>query len=219
MIKIEKFVFNSFQENTFVLYNEANECIIVDAGCYTPDEEQHLTSYIENNNLNPVRLINTHGHVDHVLGVEFLSKKYDLPLELHTDDKHLAETAQSYGTVFGFDATPISTIETALEDGMEINFGESSLTLFHVPGHSPGSIALFAPAEKFVVVGDVLFNGSIGRTDLPGGDYDTLMESILTKLLPLGDDVTVYSGHGPESSIGYEKISNPFIIEHIKNQG
>ena len=216
MIEIQKFVFNSFQENSFVLYNERGECILIDPGCYSSEEEQLMVQFIEENNLKPIRIINTHGHVDHILGVEYLSQKYSLPLEIHEEDKRLTELSPSYGSMYGFEVKVPSNIKTSLSDEMEIEFGESKLRLLHVPGHSPGSIAIFAENEKFVIVGDVLFKGSIGRTDLPGGDYDTLMKSIFQKLVPLGDEVTVYSGHGPETSIGYERISNPFILDSFE---
>lgn len=216
MIKIQKFIFNSFQENTFVLYNENNECIVVDAGCYQPHEEQELVDFIESRELKPVRLINTHGHVDHILGVQFLSQKYKLPLEIHTGDLRLVQVSDNYGSMYGFEVKVPTNIETNLVDEMELKFGGSNLKLFHVPGHSPGSVAIYAPKENFVIVGDVLFKGSIGRTDLPGGDYPTLMKSIFNKLLVLDESVTVYSGHGPETSIGYEKRSNPFILDSFE---
>ncbi len=213
MIKIKKLVFNSFQENTFVLYNEKDECIIIDSGAYEKHEQQELIDFIESNNLKPIGLMNTHGHVDHILGVQFLSEKYSLPLRVNSGDKKMVETADGYGSIYGFNVNVPKNIETNLEDGMLIEFGENTLKLLHVPGHSPGSIAFYADAEKFIIVGDVLFHGSIGRTDLPGGDYDTLMKSIFEKLLVLNDDTTVYTGHGPETSIGMEKMSNPFIID------
>ncbi|MEA3446326.1 MAG: MBL fold metallo-hydrolase [Bacteroidota bacterium] len=213
MIKIKQFIFNSFQENTFVLYNENNECIIIDAGAYDQHEQEELIAFIESRELKPLRLINTHGHVDHILGVQFLSRKYKLPLEIHEGDLRIVEMSANYGSMYGFDVDVPSNIDTGLVDGMAFNFGESILKLMHVPGHSPGSIAIYAPAEKFVIVGDVLFKGSIGRTDLPGGDYDILMRSIFDKLLTLDAEVVVYPGHMGETSIGYEKMSNPFILE------
>ena len=216
MIKIQKFIFNSFQENTFILYNENNECIIIDAGCYQAHEEDELVDFIESRELKPVRLINTHGHVDHILGVQFISQKYNLPLEIHSGDLRLVEVSDNYGGMYGFQVKVPTKIETNLVDDMEIKFGDSILKLFHVPGHSPGSMAIYAPKENFVIVGDVLFKGSIGRTDLPGGDYPTLMKSIFNKLLSLDDSVTVFSGHGPETSIGYEKMSNPFILDSFE---
>ena len=212
MINIKTFVFNGFQENTFVLFDETKECIIIDAGCYDNSEKENLVSFIENNNLKPVKLVNTHGHIDHLLGVNFLRGKYNIPFEAHKLDEPIVCSTNEYAELFGFSFNDSPTIDNYLNEIDEIKFGNSSLEIFHVPGHSPGSLAFYSKSQEFVIVGDVLFNGSIGRTDLPGGDYDTLIHSIKTKLLNLPENVEVLSGHGNNTSIAYEKKTNPFLI-------
>ena len=213
MIKVEKFVFNSFQENTYLLFDETKECIIIDAGCYDTFEKERIVKFIDDNNLKLVKLVITHGHVDHVLGLEYLSKKYNLTIEMHEEDIKLLKNVESYGGLYGFEVEGPKNISANLIDGGSISFGNSRLNILHVPGHSPGSIALHSPIDNFVIVGDVLFKGSIGRTDLPGGDYDILMNSIGSKLMTLDENTMVYSGHMGETTIGIEKRSNPFITE------
>ena len=215
MIKVEKFVYNSFQENTYVLFDETNECIIVDAGCYEDYEKENLVSFLDSKSLKPVHLICTHGHIDHILGMEFLCKKYNLYLEVHKGDLRIIEMVSTYGTMYGFDVETPSNVKGILEDGGKVLFGNSELDILHVPGHSAGSIALLSKEDKFAIVGDVLFKGSIGRTDLPGGDYDIIMDSIGRKLMTLDENTIVYSGHMSETTIGIEKRSNPFITEYF----
>ena len=212
MITIKTFVFNSFQENTYVLSDESGKCVIIDAGCNSDLEFDKLVKYISSNKLVPEKLLLTHGHVDHVLGVAKVCDYYKIETEAHEQELKLIKAAPEYGVVFGFNATPVPDISRFLEEGISINFGKSKLDVFHVPGHSRGSVALYSEADKFVITGDVLFKGSIGRTDLPGGDYDAIMKSISTKLLTLPDDTYVFPGHGPSTTIGIEKKSNPFLI-------
>ena len=212
MITIKTLIFNAFQENTYVLSDETGKCVIVDAGCESDAEFDKLTKYISSNNLIPGRLLLTHGHFDHVLGVAKLCAHYQIKVEAHNQDIDLIKRATEYGVVFGFNVTPVPEISLFLEEGIAVNFGNSKLAVFHVPGHSKGSVAFYSEVDKFVITGDVLFKGSIGRTDLPGGDYDAIMKSISTKLLTLPDDTTVFPGHGPSSTIGIEKKSNPFLI-------
>ncbi len=211
MITIKTFVFNAFQENTYLLYDETKECIIIDAGCYIENERNEISSFISDNNLTPKFLLNTHCHIDHILGNNFLAEKYNLKLRAHKDDSVLLANAVSYGSVYGFEIAEPVKIENEVDEQSEIKFGNSSLKPLYVPGHSPGSLAYYSAEDNFVIVGDVLFAGSIGRTDLPGGDYDTLINSINSKLLPLGDNVKVYTGHGPYTTIGAEIHSNPFL--------
>ncbi len=217
MIKVHRLVFNDFQENTYVLSAENGECIIVDAGCYSEDEQQVLVDFLKDNKLKPVRMINTHGHIDHILGAAFVCEEYGLKLELHEEDVPLVKNAPSYGSVWGFVVNKLPELDTAITNMEEVTLAENTLKLMHVPGHSKGSIAIYSEEDKFVLVGDVLFKGSIGRTDLPGGDYDILMKSIGTKLIVLDEETVVYSGHGPASSIGMEKRSNPFITDYFSN--
>jgi len=211
VINIKAFVFNPFQENTYVLSDETGECAIVDSGCFSEKEFNQLIAYISSNNFKPVRLIFTHGHFDHVLGLSKVSEYFQLKPEIHKLELYLTNDFVSQGEMFGFNTQSILQIKDFFLEGIPVHFGNSQLEVLHVPGHTLGSVAFFNSLDKFVVTGDVLFKGSIGRTDLPGGDYNVLMESINNKLLNLGDDVKIFPGHGPYSTIGQEKKSNPFL--------
>jgi len=212
MTLVAKFTFNPFQENTYVLHDETKECIIIDPGCYTQAERDELKRFIDDNGLKPVRLINTHCHLDHVFGNKFVADTYQLPLEIHEGElpvlNSLQEVCMKYGIPLPEPSPPAGGF---LKEGEVLEFGNSKLDILFTPGHSPASISFFSKESKFVIGGDVLFYGSIGRTDLPGGNFATLIESIKTQFFPLGDDVKVYSGHGPETSIGFEKENNPFL--------
>lgn len=212
MIIVKTFVFNAFQENTYVLSDKTGQCVIVDAGCNSDSEYTQLFNYILSEKLKPLLLLQTHGHVDHVLGAVRVLKEYGIPIRAHKQELDLVAQAQAHGAVFGLKLEAVPVISEFLEEGVSVVFGTSELQIFHVPGHSRGSVALYSASDKLVITGDVLFKGSIGRTDLPGGDYDTLMNSIFTKLLNLPDDTMVFPGHGPSSTIGIEKRSNPFLI-------
>lgn len=211
MIKITSFCFNPFEENTFVLSDESSEAIIIDPGCYDEDEKRILTKFIEANNLKPVKLLNTHAHLDHMLGNNYISAKYALGLEMNQADVDLLLAAPVYGQVWGIQPEPSPSPSNLLEEGDIIKFGNSELKVLYTPGHSKGSISFYCEKDHFAIVGDVLFNRSIGRTDLPGGNHDELIQSIREKLLPLGDEVRIYCGHGPETTIGFEKKHNPFL--------
>lgn len=211
VINIKKFVFNPFQENTYIVYDESGECVIIDAGCSTPDEQDILSEFIETSGLKPVKLINTHCHVDHIMGNGYIYKKFGLKTQAHKDETDNYENAPEHANLFGVKFSPPPSELIELKEGDKVKFGNSVLEILHLPGHSAGSLAFFNKVQKFVLVGDVLFKDSIGRTDLPGGNYETLMISIKEKLFSLGDEFVVYSGHGPESTIGEEKESNPFV--------
>ena len=211
MMKIKRFEFNAFQENTYILYDETKECMIVDAGCYSIEEESTLNQFIGNEGLKPVKLLNTHCHIDHILGVTYCREKYGIPFFAHTGDDILVERVVSQGSVFGFQVQPMQNPDYHIEENDIIRFGNSSLKALFVPGHSLGSIVFYSAEQKFILSGDVLFYGSIGRTDLPGGSYEMLINNITEKLLTLPEDTIVYSGHGPETSIGFEKKNNPFL--------
>jgi len=213
MIKIKSFTFNPFEENTFVLHDHTGEAVIIDPGCYERDEQLELSDYIDTNGLKPVKLLNTHAHLDHMLGNNFIAGHYHLQLEMHEKDVDLLMAATVYGQMWGINPEPSPRPGVLLAEGDVVRFGISELLVLYTPGHSQGSISFFSDAERFAIVGDVLFNSSIGRTDLPGGNYEELMSSIREKLLPLGDDVKIYCGHGPVTSIGYEKRYNPFLQE------
>ena len=211
-MEIHQITFNTFQENTFILWDNTTDCIIIDPGCYERNEELELVDFINKNNLNPVKLINTHCHIDHILGNKFVSEKWDLELYINKIDLPLLEGSGDIARMYGFENYKGSPYpKHYLEEGDILEFGESKLEILFTPGHAPGHICLFNKEEGFIVSGDVLFNGSIGRTDLPGGDFDTLIESIKTKLMTLQDETIVYCGHGPSTSIGRERLSNPFL--------
>ena len=211
-MEIHQITFNTFQENTFMLWDNTGDCIIIDPGCYEKNEELELVDFINKNNLNPVKLINTHCHIDHILGNKFVSEKWDLELYMNKIDLPLLEGSGDIARMYGFENYKGSPYpKHYLEEGDILEFGESKLEILFTPGHAPGHICLFNKEEGFIVSGDVLFNGSIGRTDLPGGDFDTLIESIKTKLMTLQDETIVYCGHGPSTSIGRERLSNPFL--------
>ncbi len=211
MIQIQSFVFSPFSENTYLLYDETKEAIIVDPGCYEPQEYQELNDFIKKNDLKPVGIYNTHAHIDHVLGVTKLKNTYKIPFALHRLDEPLLRAVKTYAPNYGFPTFDEPTVERWLEAGETVEFGDSSLKIIFVPGHAPGHAAFVNDAQKFVIGGDVLFRQSIGRTDLPGGDMNTLLSSIRTQLFTLPDDYTVYAGHMQPTSIGYEKKHNPFL--------
>ena len=212
MIRINSFAFNDFQINTYVLFNDNNECIIIDPGCYYESEKEQLKSFITKNKLNPILLLNTHGHIDHILGNAYVKATYNIPIAAHADDEFLINSSRDHGTVFGLNAEPSPPIDKYVDESESIKFGNEELKVLHVPGHSPGSVAVFNKSSNLIIVGDVLFNGSIGRTDLPGGDYNTLINSIKTKLFTLDDKMVVHPGHGPSTTITIEKQTNPFLI-------
>jgi len=208
---IAVFTFNPFAENTYILYDESGECAIFDPGCSNLDEQNQLVDFIETKGLKPTRLVNTHCHIDHVLGNRFVSEKYNLPLISHEGETSVLAMQPQISMMYGIAYNPSPEITEFLEDGDELIFGNTSLKVLFTPGHSPASISFYNEETGIVVGGDVLFQGSIGRTDLPGGDFDTLARSIKEKLYVLPDDVVVYSGHGPSTTIGVEKRTNPFV--------
>ena len=213
MIKIKQFTFNFFGENTFLLYDETKEAIIIDCGCITPDEEKTLSAFLNDNDLTLKRLLSTHYHFDHVIGNSYIFHKYGIRPEMHRDEKNtktptLNMQASKFGIPMSFeDIEPSRNIE----DNEEIHFGNSVLKAILAPGHSPASLAFYSETDNFIISGDVLFNSSIGRTDLWGGDYNTLISSIKNRFLTLPDNTTVYSGHGPSTTIGNEKANNPYL--------
>lgn len=211
MLQIASMTFNPFQENTYVLYDESGSCVIVDPGCYEPDEQQELKTFVTDNNLRVVQLINTHCHIDHVLGNEFVKQTYGVGLYIHKLDEPVLRSVSAYAPNYGFNQYQAATVDGYLEEGGEISFGNSRLSILFVPGHAPGHIAFYSAESRAVISGDVLFYNSIGRTDLPGGNFETLEASIRKKLYTLPDDTRVYPGHGPETSIGFEKRTNPFV--------
>lgn len=211
MLKVERLVFNAFQENTYVIYDETGECAIIDPGCTDPDEQKELDDFIQKNNLKPVAHLYTHCHIDHILGIAHVFHTYGLRPVMHPESLKILHTAKDHGRMFGIEVDEIVEPVTFINDGDEVKLGNSGLKVLYTPGHVDGHVCLVNHLAKFVIVGDVLFNGSIGRTDLPTGDFDLLAESIRQKLYTLPPDFIVYPGHGPHTTIGQEKHSNPFV--------
>lgn len=212
MLRVAAFTFNPFQENTYVLH-AGTEAILVDPGCWNTAEERELEGWFTTNAITPTRLVLTHAHIDHVLGCAWAERRYGLRPELHREDLFLLEAAPRQGEIYGVPCEPSPEPRSFIEPGTDIVLGGHRLKVLFVPGHAPGHIALFSEEERFVISGDTLFRDSMGRTDLPGGDEATLIRSIREVLFPLGDDVTVYSGHGPETTIGRERKMNPYVRE------
>ena len=215
MLKIKVFTFSPIQENTYVVYNEKNECLIIDPGCYFTEEQQELKAFIDKNGLIPKMLLNTHCHLDHVFGNKFVAETWNLTLHLHPKEEVVLQFAPTSGLMYDMPFDNYQGEFNFLNEGDKITLGDDELEIIHAPGHSPGSICFYCKAQKFIIGGDVLFNGSIGRTDLPMGDHQTLLNSIKQKLFVLPDDVIVYNGHGPETTIGNEKRFNPFVGEGV----
>ena len=210
MLRLQSFVFNPFQENTFVLYDETKECIVVDPGCSNPEENQQLKTFIDEQKLRVKLLLNTHCHIDHVLGNRFVTSTYDVNLLIHSKEEPVLKAAEVYAPSYGFHEYQHQAADAFLEEGDVIILGNQSFEVLFVPGHSPGHVAFYSEKNRLLIGGDVLFYNSIGRTDLPGGNHHLLINSIHSRLFTLPDHVKVYPGHGPETTIGFEKKTNPF---------
>lgn len=205
------FCFNPFQENTYIISHSNKDCWIIDPGCYTLQEQKRLTQYIEQNELQPVKLINTHCHLDHIYGNKFVATEYNLELGIHKKELDTLHHAEIGARMFGAKIPERQEPGYFIEENEILQLADVPFHVLFTPGHSPGSICFHNIMERYVIVGDVLFMGSIGRTDLPGGDYDTLIKSIKTKLLVLDTSTEVYNGHGPSTTIGEEARNNPFL--------
>lgn len=210
MIKVRVFTFNPVQENTYVLYNEQNKAIIIDPGCYFTAEHETLKKFIEDTRLEPVRLLNTHCHLDHVFGNKWVSETWNLELFLHPEEESVFRLAPSFGQQWGLPFDNYDGPLHFLHEGDSIMLGDDELKVLFAPGHSPGSVCFYCEKQAMLIGGDVLFRESIGRTDLPGGDHDVLLKSIREKLFVLPGNTTVYPGHGIPTTIGYEMEHNPF---------
>ena len=210
MLSIKSFSFNPVQENTYVVFNEKDACII-DPGCYFGNERRELEEFISEEGLNPKYLLNTHCHLDHVFGNKFVHERYGLTLQIHEKEEPVLLHAPAAGLQWNMPFENYRGQLLFLREGETILLGEDELKVLATPGHSPGSICFYCKAQHFVISGDVLFRLSVGRTDLPGGDFDTLMASIRNKLYTLPDETRVYPGHGDPTSIGFEKKNNPFV--------
>jgi len=210
-MNIKKFTFNPVEVNAIILWDETLDCVIIDPACFYPKEEQQLKLFIETNHLNPVKLLNTHGHFDHLMGNAFVEKTWGIKSEIHHEDSYLVGMAPNQAMMFGMSMSTPPPPGSYFEDGDIIPFGKSSLRVIYVPGHSPGGVAFYSEADKMLIAGDILFYGSVGRTDLPKGNHGQLISGILGKLMVLDPETKVWCGHGPETTIGAEKRSNPFL--------
>lgn len=211
MLTIKTFTFNPFQENTYLLFNENNEGILIDPGCYEPYEQNELKQFISTNNIELKLLLNTHCHVDHVLGNAYIEQEFGLKTRMHKLELPIFKAVSSYASNYGFVYKEAAYSEELLLDFEIIQFGDDQLEVLFCPGHSPGSVCFYSAKQNFLIAGDVLFYRSIGRTDLPGGDFNTLMRSINNRLLNLPGETIVMPGHGPQTTIESEKLYNPFI--------
>ena len=210
-LQVHSITFNPFEENTYIIGSDNGDCIIIDPGCFDRREEQELSTLISTLGLKPVMLINTHCHIDHILGNAYVADHYNLGLEIHAGEIPVLQAGMAVAGMYGIPYTPSPQPTNFLKEGDEVELGNIKLKVLFTPGHSPASICLYNELDHWVIGGDVLFYESIGRTDLPGGDYETLIKSIRTQLFTLPDDVVVYPGHGPKTTIGYEKMFNPFL--------
>ena len=211
MLTVQSFTFNPASENTYVVYNEKGDAIIIDPGCYFSEEQRSLQTFIETKKLKPIQLINTHCHLDHVFGNKWVHKTYGLELHIHPQEKQVLDFAPQSAQRWGLSIDNYSGPIHFIDEGNIISIGDDQFSILLTPGHSPGSISFYCEKQGFVISGDVLFKESIGRTDLPGGDFDTLIESIQTKLFTLPPTTLVYNGHGSTTTIGHEIKHNPFL--------
>ena len=216
MSHLLKLTFGPFQENTYVIYDQTLECIVIDPGCTNAAERAELLKNIDDLGLKPVRLINTHCHVDHIPGNPLIAETYNIGLEIHPNEVEVLKNAVNYADIFRIEMSGEQPpVKAFINHGDEIKFGTTVLKTLLTPGHSPGSISFYNETEGYVVSGDVLFYRSIGRYDLPGASGEVLFKSITTQLMTLPDDVKVYSGHGPETTIGSERRHNPFMKKEM----
>lgn len=211
MLYIVQFTFNAFQENTYLIINDKKQCWIVDPGMYDNSETKHFAGYIHENGLQPQAIINTHAHIDHILGIHAVKAAFDIPFYLHEKDLPVLKNAPVSAAIFGFTIPAVPQPDQFLKEGTPLLLNDETLEIRFAPGHSPGSVVFYYPEGKWVIGGDVLFAESIGRTDLPGGNHDILIQSIRSQLFSLPDDTVVYPGHGPATTIGHEKQFNPFL--------
>lgn len=211
MLHIQSFVFNEFQENTYIIWDESLCCAIIDPGCYKPHEQKVLADFIAQKSLKPTLLLNTHCHIDHILGNNFVADTYALPLHLHEGELFTYKDANRWAAMFGIPEFVVPQAQVYLKEGDVIQLGQESLEVLFTPGHSIASISFYHAASNTLFSGDVLFMEGIGRTDLPGGNFARLEQSIRNILFALPDETRVFSGHGPQTRIGHEKKFNPFL--------
>jgi glyoxylase-like metal-dependent hydrolase (beta-lactamase superfamily II) len=213
MIHIKSFTFNPFQENTYLVYDEAGIAALIDPGCHTAQERVELENYVLENKLEVKYLLNTHCHIDHVLGNAWAKKRFQIPLWIHEKEISVLKSVEVYAPNYGFHGYESTEADHFLQEGEEFKIGKEAVRVLFVPGHAPGHVVFYHEGSKQCIAGDTLFRGSIGRTDLPGGNHSLLLSKIKSELFTLPDETKIYSGHGPETSIGSEKIFNPFVGE------
>ncbi len=211
MFTLQAFVFNFASENTYILYNENKNAWIVDPGNFTEKETEAIDHFIKDQQLNIVRIVLTHAHIDHVMGLQWAVDNFKLPVTMHEDDKEVLDLLPMSGSRFGITVKPVTAEFHFISENDELDFDGEKFKIYHVPGHSPGSVVYHNVSQKFVISGDVLFQGSIGRTDLFKGNYEQLISGIKTKLFVLDPETQVFSGHGNSTTIGFEKDYNPFF--------
>ena len=216
MLSVQSFTFNPFQENTYVLFDETGEAVIIDPGCSNRSEERELSDWLSSKGLSPRLILLTHSHIDHILGAYYVKDMYRIPLCIHKKDQETLRAGKIVAQMYGIDNYTEVEADQFVREELPVTFGKQQLSVLFLPGHAPGHVGYYHMAQKIIIGGDVLFRASIGRTDLPGGDFDTLIESIHQKLFTLPDDVIVYPGHGPETTIGEEKVSNPFCALSLR---
>lgn len=204
----KSFIFSPFQENTYILYNSEGKAVVIDPGMQNRAEEEEISNFIADNNLTVERVLLTHAHIDHVFGLNYICERYNVKVAMHPESIDVLRSVPSYSSMYGFDFSLGDFEIETIEEGDLVEFGMKSL---FVPGHVPGHLVFYKEEQAEMWVGDVLFYGSIGRTDLPGGDHDLLIEGIKRKLLPLDGDIVVHSGHGQDTTIGFERLNNPFL--------
>ena len=216
-MNIKRLVFNPFRENTYLVWDDTLEAIIIDAGNMSEAENEHLRTVVEELGLKVVMAVNTHGHFDHTQGVMYVTKQFGAKFACSGEDKFLM-ASDSSATMYGLKCNPVPEIDIDLSKVESISFGNTTLCIIKTPGHTPGHVSLYNEEAKVLFTGDTLFCESIGRTDLPGGDYSWIMKSILEEIIPLGDDVKIYPGHEESSTIGHESLYNPFVTEVLNNE-
>lgn len=217
-MKVARLIFNPLQENTYVVWDESGEAVIIDAGNSSEQELEALRKFVAEHSLKVVMAVNTHGHFDHLLGVAAVCEEWGVPFALSSKDEFLLRQASVHAELFGVRSGDLKEIDLDLDKEESIRFGESELKIIKTPGHTPGHVCLYSPEHKILFTGDTLFRESIGRTDLPGGDYSWIMRSIIDNILPLGDEVKIYPGHGDMSDLGHESMYNPFIVECLNDE-
>ncbi len=211
MLHIKSFTFNPFEENTYLIYDESGEATLIDPGCYEVEEQLDLLDFITEKKLKVTQLINTHCHVDHVLGNFWAKKTFSLPLGIHQNEVPVLKSVEVYGPNYGFNNYQSTEADYFLKEGEQLKVGKESLEILFVPGHAPGHLVFYHKPSHQAIVGDTIFRGSIGRTDLPGGNHQLLLTKIKSELLTLPDETVLFPGHGPSTTVAYEKASNPFV--------